>query len=598
MEVVLVLDVLLFLSAVAAYALLAKRFKLAPSRRLPKEIDNPTDCCTETILSDDDSQESVVQEFAPHARSIEALTPYIESPSDFSDKHVGEVTEQLPGHLGDASVPEEVTHRIVDGKAEQQHVLDPSDQLALMQKQSSERNIQGALRTFREMESSGMKLDSRTYNTVLQAWINCGNIAAAEDWMEKMRTKGVANSISFGKLIKTFIATHQRDRATIMMKDMRDAGIAPNVGIFNELLNGCAQESHFDDGLALLNEMHAEGIKPNIYTLDVLVKLLNSARNLEKNFDSVLQILRKYEIDPYIHSQCFKLACIDQHSDVIGVRAESSISPLPLTLPRLAAVILHADYGVFTQCCVHEVHITGSLARVKAARKSFKQYGFLDKDENQTWPLNGHWETEHGLTVIIEGKLVRWSRQRASKLRFEGLDRRACILTVYGEAASGRLVTPGISPGATKTLRWNNGDVWHSYDGRIVGHAALFAQTMTKILRDESQDAAYRAKMRATLTSVNKQGLNIPSMLMDDVLHFLGHDLYYVRIRFESKWSPDSDFYDADEDIFDTISRRHPQIGLRHCWADQSISWCGQRTLVNGENVGEECFNRHINAVW
>jgi hypothetical protein len=344
--------------------------------------------------------------------------------------------------------------------------------------------------------------------------------------------------------------------------------------------------------------MHDEGIKPNIFTLDAVVKMLNSARNLEHKYDSVLQIVRKYEIDPYVHNQCFKLACASLHADRIGVGDESSISPLPLTLPRIAAVILHADYAMFTQSCIHEVHVTGSLSRVKAARRSFKQFGFLDKDDDQTWPLNGHWETEHGLTVVIEGKMVRWSRQRASKLRFAGLDRSECILTVYGEAALGRLITPGSSPGAIKTLRWDNGDVWHSYDGRIVGHAALFAQTMTKTLRDYTQDEAYRAKYSAIITMVSKQGLKVPATVMDHVLLFLGHDLYYVRVRFESKWSPDADFYDVDEDIMDTISRRHPRVGLRHCWADQSISWCGQRTLVHGENVEEESFNRHISAVW
>jgi pentatricopeptide repeat protein len=584
-------DLMLFLSAVAAYALLAKRFKIAAVQRLPKVIDDPQDQCTETVDSEDDNQEpehfgqSLGEEVADEAEYLGHAT-----------EDVVQDTEHF-GHVADC-VAQEIEHLVSVESTEQQHQPDASDHLALMRKYASERNIQGTLRAFRELGSSVAELDSSAYNTVLQAWINCGNIAAAEDWMEKMRKVGMVDSSSFGKLIKTFVATHQRDRASSMVEEMRDVGISPTVDIFNELLNGCAQESHFDDGLALLNEMHSEGVKPNIFTLDVLVKLLNSARNIEHNFESVVQILRKYEIDPYIHSQCFKLACADQRSDRIGDDAGSSISPLPLTLPRLAAVILYADYHLLAQCCVHEVHVTGSLPRVKAARKSCKQYGFLDKDENQTWPLNGHWETEHGLTVIIEGKIVRWSRQRASKLRFAGLDRRACILTVYGEAALGRLVTPGSSPGATKTLRWNNGDVWHSYDGRIVGHAALFAQSMTKILRDESQDAAYRARTRAILTSVSKQGLNMPAILMDDVLCFLGHDLYYVRIRFESKWSPDSDFYDADEDIFDTVSRRHPQVGLRHCWADQSTSWCGQRTLVNGESVEEECFNRHINALW
>jgi hypothetical protein len=253
--------------------------------------------------------------------------------------------------------------------------------------------------------------------------------------------------------------------------------------------------------------------------------------------------------------------------------------------------------------------VNGSLAQVKAVRKTMKQFGFLDKSEVEAWPLDGHWESDLGLTVVIEGKLVRWSGQRASRLRFTTEDRRACVLRLYGVATQGRLVMPGQAPGATKTLIWDNGDVWHSYDGRVVGHDSLFSQSMTKTLRDKNQDEVYRARASIVLKCTSKQALGVPSILENTIIQFLGNDLYYVRLHYESTSSPAETQRDPhnelsdelastdDADICNTLSRRHPRIGLRHCWAERGGDLCGQRTLVNGNEIDEDSFSRHMKMV-
>jgi hypothetical protein len=247
------------------------------------------------------------------------------------------------------------------------------------------------------------------------------------------------------------------------------------------------------------------------------------------------------------------------------------------------------------------VQITGSLASVKAVRRTLKQNGFFDKNNSVAGiasPLDGHWETEHGLTVIIEGKMVRWSRQRASKLRFTRPDRRACVLTIYGEPSQGKLLPSALVPGATKSLQWDNGDVWHSHEGRAIGPVMLCSQSMTKASRDECQHVAYRARSSAVLKCVSPKCLHLPVALEEIIKEFLGNDSYYFQVCFTSDWNPACmDAIEAEADIFAFISRRHAHVGLRHCWAEKSAGCCGQRTLVNGEEVDEDCFNRHIKAV-
>jgi len=418
-------------------------------------------------------------------------------------------------------------------------------------------------------------MTSVMYNAVLLAWINCGNIQAAEDWMEDTRKAGMADIESFNTLIKTLVEACALDKAQSLWEQMGDAGIEPNIATFDELLNGCANDDRFSEGMALLERMRQAHMQPSTQTMDAVAKLLNGCRSHGESCQQLQSILRDFDLKPE------------------GMWSESSVA----AAPHLVGVIERSKEAA-RSLCHHEVVITGPLSKVRRARRTLKQKGFLDREDNNEWPLNGHWETEHGLTVVIEGKLVRWSRQRASRLRFAGLDRRSCVLTLYGAPTQGRLETPGSSPGSNKTLRWSNGDVWHSYDGRVLGQAVFFCQTMTKTLRDYAQVQAYRARSDALIRCVSKSGLSMPAIVEQMMLEFIGNDLHYVRLCFNTKWNPQFlDAQDTDADPFDSISRRNPRVGFRHCWADADQGCYGQRAIVNGEEVDEESFNRHTKAV-
>jgi pentatricopeptide repeat protein len=478
--------------------------------------------------------------------------------------------------------------------------FDVNKHVAEMQAFASARNIAGTMKTFRLIQKSGECLNSLMYNTVLQAWINCGNVQAAEDWMEDITEAAMADVMTFTIIIKALVSARAVDKAKGFMRKMRSAALQPNLAIFNEVLNGLTRESRCDEGLALLEEMHRDNVHPCSITLNTMVKMFNSSRSKDMCMDRVRRVLCKYNLEAHINGV-----------DPGGGTCISSVSPVSAPLPRLAAVMSQAEDAKLP---AHEMHVTGSLSQIKAVRRTLKQHGFLDKSESECWPLDGHWETDHGLTVIIEGKVVRWSGQRASRLRFTNEDRSACVLALYGEPTRGQLASSDLTPQSTKMIRWENGDVWHSYDGRVIGQDTLFLQTMSKTLRDIMQDKSYMARSVAMMRCVSKQALGVPSILEDTIMQFLGNDLYFVRVQFESKWNPspspsmveDDDEYgelpplpslEEGSDICNAISRRHPRVGLRHCWAEKGANRCGQRTVVNGEEVDEDSFARHVKAV-
>lgn len=474
------------------------------------------------------------------------------------------------------SVPcKEVEAKIVQPETDSKPQFDVDEHVALLQKYSAERNIGRTMRTFRSIQQNTSCVSSQVYNVVLQAFINCGNVDGAEDWMDTIVEAQKADEASFNILIKGLVEVHALEKARDLVDQMKKAGIHPSSAVFDNILAGCARAKRFTESLSLLEEMHAAGVQPTSSTLHTIEKLLDDSRNIDQSLCRIRQIMSKFQIE----------------------------AKMLADLPRLAAVISQATDSMLAPCA-HELHIAGSLPQIKAVQRTLKQHGFLDSTEKDARPFDGHWETDDGLTVIIEGKVVRWGGQHASRLRFTGEDQRCCMLTLYGKPTKG-VSSPAIEAQDTKQLRWDNGETWHSYDGRAIGQDVLFSQSMTKPSRDQAQDEAQRARSSAMLKCVSKNALGLPMILEDAITQFLGGELFYVRVQFQSKWNPsrpsDDDelplLQDADADICSSLSHRHPWVGLRHCWAEPGADQCGQRTLVNGEEVDEDCFRRQVKAL-
>lgn len=474
-------------------------------------------------------------------------------------------------------------------------LLDTEEQVKLMYRCAWERNISGAMGTFQRIKDSGAGTNSRMFNTVLQACINCGNVQAAEEWMEEMKAAGMVDQLSFDILIKGLVASHTWDKAyKILIEDTKAAGVEPSASAFDDVLCGLARENQFHHAIALLEERQRCRLPPSSVTKNAVTKLLNASRDLGLNIVTIEKLLRDYGLGPgFAAGQHVEGAQICIDCDLLG----------PTPLPALAAVISRARHA--TQC-VHQICISGNLPQVKAARRTLKQLGFMDKQENSGGPMEGHWETERGLTVIIEGKTVRWSARHASRLRYTRQDRSACILALYGQSTHGHVVPASESHDGTKLLHWDNGDVWYPCDGRAVGQHVLLSQSMTRTLRDTIQDRIYRARTFGVLKCVSKQVLHMPQVFEDAIMQFLGNDLHYVSIYFQSRWNPslsdeddqDLPLFEANSDICVSISCRHPRVGLHHSWADLDTQQCGQRTWVNGEEIDDACFCRHVGAVY
>merc|ERR1719238_1865223 len=92
--------------------------------------------------------------------------------------------------------------------------------------------------------------------------------------------------------------------------------------MYNSLLDGCAQNNLFDEGMGLFQEMQKDRISPSNFTLSIMVKLLNRARRVEEAFDLVRDLPAQHKFKPNAHVYTNLIqACIGsrQHSRAFGV---------------------------------------------------------------------------------------------------------------------------------------------------------------------------------------------------------------------------------------------------------------------------------------
>ena len=94
----------------------------------------------------------------------------------------------------------------------------------------------------RTMKWAGLRPDDRTYNTLMQGWIELKNMDRAMDLFKQMKRNGRVrpNIVTYTLLISGWARQmRQMDMAEKMMRDlMNDRNVSPNTRTFNALISG------------------------------------------------------------------------------------------------------------------------------------------------------------------------------------------------------------------------------------------------------------------------------------------------------------------------------------------------------------------------
>lgn len=110
---------------------------------------------------------------------------------------------------------------------------------------------------------------------LIKALVKANCLPKALELCDEMRRRAGARPdvVTYSVLIKAHVDQHELDRALMLVKDMAEAGHAPDDIILTHLLEGCRYVGNHELGKKLFTEMLANGVKPSDYTLVAMLKL-------------------------------------------------------------------------------------------------------------------------------------------------------------------------------------------------------------------------------------------------------------------------------------------------------------------------------------
>jgi pentatricopeptide repeat protein len=213
---------------------------------------------------------------------------------------------------------------------------------------SREKKLQRVWAVYEEMTERNLEMSLVTFNTVMDACARVGSMDDVSKIMEHMKQHRVEpNIITFSTLLKGHCQAGNIDLGFSTLHQMKkETNLKPDEIMYNSLLDGCAQNSLYAEGMELYNEMLQEGLRPSNFTLSILVKLMNRSRKVDEAFAIVKEITQKYGIKPNAHVYTNLIqACVSnrRHARALTVVETMVKEHVPLD-SRTYGVLIRASF--------------------------------------------------------------------------------------------------------------------------------------------------------------------------------------------------------------------------------------------------------------
>jgi pentatricopeptide repeat protein len=219
---------------------------------------------------------------------------------------------------------------------------------------------------YKEMQARNIQPNKITFNTILNAFAQCGTMHHAPKLLQDMKMVSPPiepDIVTYSTVVKGYCCEGSLDRALQVFEDMRQEGkCAPDEVMFNSLLAGCAKEFRLEDALQLLDDMRKSGIAPSNYTLSQLVKLMCRCRRLEQAFTILEDISNEYNFKINIQvytcliQGCFFHGQTDKALAVYDKIRKEELCPDALTYTVLARGCLRAGDVAKAADLVRQAH--------------------------------------------------------------------------------------------------------------------------------------------------------------------------------------------------------------------------------------------------
>merc|ERR1719221_1018008 len=227
-------------------------------------------------------------------------------------------------------------------------------------------DMEGVWAAWREMRSRATPT-SITIGCMVEALAANGSpeegLRLIHELQEDEKTAGLVNAVIYNSVFKGFSHLKQYERAWDVYNEMlslksqftnvkghcqenridralellevmkRTRELRPDEFMYNTLIDGCARNGMYERGLALLQEMQRNGVRPSAYTLTVTVKLADRGRRPEKAFELCEELSKKYHLamNVYIYNNlihtCTRAQDVDWALDLLDRMLRERIRP-------------------------------------------------------------------------------------------------------------------------------------------------------------------------------------------------------------------------------------------------------------------------------
>ncbi len=179
---------------------------------------------------------------------------------------------------------------------------------------AKENDSNKALAIFEQMQRERVACNAVTYNCVIHACVRAGDMQGSLDLLRSMKQTGDVSpdKFTYSTIIKGYCGRGEMDSALFLFDEMLGQKLAPDLVIYNTLLDGCVKTRHTDVCDRLLEDMISRWrIFPNSYTLSIMIKRFGRQGDLVKALELVDAWPKRFGFRANAHVwTCLISACV------------------------------------------------------------------------------------------------------------------------------------------------------------------------------------------------------------------------------------------------------------------------------------------------
>ncbi|CAO2816202.1 unnamed protein product [Amaranthus hypochondriacus] len=145
-----------------------------------------------------------------------------------------------------------------------------------------ERNLDGCLKVWDEMERDKVVPDAMAYTTLISALCEGNRVDKAYEIFKGMKNKGeLIDRAIYGALVKGFVFDGKVGSALDLLKDMIHSGYRADLSIYNSLIEGLCNLKQLDKAYKLFQLTIKEGLQLDFTTANLLLLSYAESRKMD-----------------------------------------------------------------------------------------------------------------------------------------------------------------------------------------------------------------------------------------------------------------------------------------------------------------------------